>query len=57
VAWIFRSAQDLYVGKDVGLKAISTALEFDEVRLYDRALSLDELAAIVPGELSSSPKN
>jgi hypothetical protein len=38
--------QPLMVGNDVGLRALPTPLELDEVRLYDRALSSEELAAL-----------
>jgi len=49
---IFVSKQPLLVGNDANLRAITSRLEIDEVRLYDRALTQGELAAIVPGELS-----
>jgi len=49
---VFQSKQPLLIGNDANLRAITSRLEIDEVRLYDRALTLTELAAIVPGELS-----
>ncbi|PIX48638.1 MAG: hypothetical protein COY42_29460 [Armatimonadetes bacterium CG_4_10_14_0_8_um_filter_66_14] len=49
---LFRSTQPLLLGNDANLNAPCSPLEFDEVRLYDRALSLEELAKIAPGELS-----
>jgi len=49
---LFRSKQPLLVGDDVNLAANSSPLDIDEVRLYDRALTPAELAAIEPGELS-----
>jgi hypothetical protein len=38
--------QPLTVGNDVGLRALPTPLEIDAVRIYDRALSPEELAEI-----------
>jgi len=52
VCSIFRCRQPVLVGNDAGLKSIPTPLEIDEVRLYSRALSPENLAAIEPGELS-----
>ena len=49
---IFQSPQPLTIGDDVNLNPNSTPLEIDEVRLYDRALTPAELAAIEPGKLS-----
>ena len=49
---IFVSKQPLFVGNDANLRAITSRLEIGEVRLYDRALTPGEFAAIVPGELS-----
>ena len=50
---IFQAKQRLLIGDDDNLNPNSSPLEIDEVRLYDRALSPAELAAIVPGELSA----
>jgi len=50
---LFQSRQPLFIGNEVNLKANPSRVELDEVRLYDRALTPDELAAIVPGELSN----
>ena len=52
VAAIFRSRQPLLVGNDAALRPNPSLLELDEVRIYGRALTTEELAAIVPGELS-----
>ena len=52
VTAIYCAQQPLLVGNDATLKANPSPMEIDEVRLYDRALSPEELAAIVPGELS-----
>lgn len=49
---VYRSRQPLLIGNDANLRAITSRLEIDEVRLYDRALTPAELAAIVPGHLS-----
>jgi hypothetical protein len=49
---IFRSNQPLIIGNDISLKAKTAAIEFDEIRLYNRALSGEDLLAIRPGELS-----
>ncbi len=49
---LFRSKQPLLVGDDVNLTANSSALDLDEVRLYNRALTPAELDAIEPGALS-----
>jgi hypothetical protein len=49
---LLQSKQPLLLGNDANLKAPTSRLELDEVRLYDRALAPDELAALEPGELS-----
>lgn len=49
---IFRSKLPLLIGDDVNLGANSSPVDYDEVRLYDRALTPDELGAIEPGALS-----
>ncbi len=49
---LFKSKQPLLIGGEANLTANPCLVEIDEVRLYDRALTADELAAIVPGELS-----
>lgn len=52
VRCLFRSNQPLLIGDDVNLKANPSPLAIDEVRLYDRALTPAELAALEPGKLS-----
>lgn len=49
---IFRSNQPLFIGNDASLGANAATLEFAEVRIYNRALSAEELLLIAPGELS-----
>jgi hypothetical protein len=49
---IFRSEQPLIIGNDISLKTKTAAIEFDEVRIYNRALSGEDLLSIRPGELS-----
>ena len=50
---VFRSKQPLLIGNDANLRAMTSRLEIDEVRLYDRALTSAELADIAPGQLST----
>ena len=54
---IFRSVRDLFVGNCCNVTRNSSSIELDEVRIYNRALSLHELASIVPGELSKGETN
>jgi hypothetical protein len=47
-----RAPIPLLLGNNANLRAHAVTLELDEVRLYDRALTLKELAGIAPGRLS-----
>ena len=45
---IHASDEPLLIGNDANLNANSSPVVLDEVRLYDRALTLEELASLVP---------
>lgn len=48
---LFRAPIPLLLGNNMNLRAHAVTLELDEVRLYHRALTAQELAAIAPGRL------
>jgi len=47
---LFRSQQPLLIGNDANRKPCQAEVEYAEIRLYSRALTPAELAAIQPGE-------
>lgn len=47
---LFRSHQPLLIGNDANRKPGQTTVDYAEIRLYNRALTPAELAAIHPGE-------
>ena len=49
---IFRGQHPLLIGNDSTMGAKNIGIEFDEVRIYNRALSDEELLSIRAGELS-----
>ena len=52
---IHRSDQPLLLGNDANLGATGVPVEFDEVRLYNRALGTEELSGIQPGNHGAKP--
>ncbi len=47
---IFSGAGDLYIGNNVNISYPSATVEYEEVRVYKGALSMRELALIVPAD-------
>ena len=46
---IFDSSVDLYIGNTFDVIANSSTIEYDEVRIYNKSLTLEEIADIEPG--------
>ncbi|MFW6163293.1 MAG: hypothetical protein ACODAJ_11040, partial [Planctomycetota bacterium] len=48
ISRLFHAPIPLLLGNNVNLRAHAVTVELDEVRLYDRALAVEELAAVAP---------